>query len=136
MEKYYCTVATLSEFEARWGEKEALDKNAYFWKEKAINGFKKGKRIYYYGFLGEKVICEAAALLCEEEVQNGAGLAGGDTAYLSAFKTEEEYRGKGYFSALYKFLESDLKCRGYKKLTLGVEPCEEKNMMIYSKWGL
>ena len=32
-------------------------------------------------------------------------------------------------------MENDLKMRGYKKLTLGVEPCEDKNMMIYFKWG-
>ena len=32
-------------------------------------------------------------------------------------------------------MESDLKQRGYKRLTLGVEPCEVKNMMIYFKYG-
>ncbi len=135
MENYYCAIADLAEIEARWREKEALDSSAAFWKEKAINGFKNGNRIYYYGFLRGKVICEAAALLSEDEVQNGEGLAGGEVVYLSAFKTEEQYRGRGYFSALYKFMENDLKMRGYKKLTLGVEPCEVKNMMIYFKWG-
>ena len=32
-------------------------------------------------------------------------------------------------------MESDLKKRGYEKLTLGVEAGDEKNMMIYKKWG-
>ena len=50
MENYYCAIADLAEIEARWREKEALDSSAAFWKEKAINGFKNGKRIYYYGF--------------------------------------------------------------------------------------
>ena len=29
----------------------------------------------------------------------------------------------------------DLKRRGYKKVTLGVEPCETKNKAIYQKYG-
>ena len=32
-------------------------------------------------------------------------------------------------------MEKDLKQRGFKKLTLGVEPCEIKNMKIYFNWG-
>ena len=138
MNKYICTLADIHQIEKRWEEKEKkdpFDKSIATWKRNAINGFKAGKRLYYYGFLGDKVICEAAALLSACEVQNGEGLAGGETAYLSAFKTEEKYRGKGYFSVLYKFIEDDLKKRGYEKLTLGVENGDEKNLMIYKKWG-
>ncbi len=138
MNKYICTLANIRQIEKRWEEKEKRDlsdKSIAIWKLNAINGFKAGKRLYYYGFLGDEVICEAAALLKECEVQNGAGLAGDKTAYLSAFKTEENYRGKGYFSVLYKFMEEDLKKRGYEKLTLGVEAEDEKNLMIYKKWG-
>jgi len=138
MENYRCIIASFSDAEKLWVRKEELnpdDLSIKIWKEKALNGIKKGTRIYYYGYLDGKVICEAAALLNPEEVQNGDGLSGGDTVYLSAFKTAEEYRGNGYFSLLYKFMEEDLKSRGYKKLTLGVEPSEVKNMMIYFKWG-
>ena len=138
MKTYSCKVAALTEIEKLWNEKQKNspdDLSVCVWKNRAVEGFLKGNRIYYYGYIGDKVICEAAALLNKEEVQNGEGLAGGDTAYLSAFKTAEEYRGKGYFSVLYKYMEEDLKKRGYKKLTLGVEPCEVKNMMIYFKWG-
>lgn len=56
-------------------------------------------------------------------------------AYLTAFGTEKQYENKGYFSKLYKFMEQDLKNRGFEKLTLGVEPCEVRNMLIYFKWG-
>ena len=57
------------------------------------------------------------------------------TAYLSAFRTNKEYQGQGYFSRLFKFMIEDLKKRGYKKVTLGVEPTEEKNKAIYNKYG-
>ena len=30
---------------------------------------------------------------------------------------------------------SDLKSRGYKRATLGVEPCETENMQIYFHYG-
>lgn len=138
MQDYKCTVASLADAEKLWQEKEEKspdDLSIKIWKEKAINGIKRGTRIYYYGHIGNEVICEAAALLSLDEVQNGEGLTGGSAVYVSAFKTKEEYRGQGYFSLLYKFMEDDLKKRGYKKITLGVEPCEVKNMMIYFKWG-
>ena len=32
-------------------------------------------------------------------------------------------------------MENDLKKRGFKYLTLGVEPCEIRNIQIYFKWG-
>ena len=74
-------------------------------------------------------------MLSKAEVQNSEGLVDNSTAYLSAFRTIEEYQGKGYFSKLYKFMENDLIKRGYTTLTLGVEPSEIKNMMIYFRYG-
>ena len=47
----------------------------------------------------------------------------------------KEYQGKGYFSILFKFMINDLISRGYEQVTLGVEPEEEKNKAIYSKYG-
>ena len=37
---------------------------------------------------------------------------------------------KDYFSKLFKFMIDDLKTRGYRKVTLGVEPNETKNVEI------
>ena len=55
--------------------------------------------------------------------------------YLSAFRTIEEYQGKGYFSKLMKFMLNDLKQRGIVRVTLGVEPAEETNKKIYAHYG-
>ena len=52
-----------------------------------------------------------------------------------AFRTNKEYQNQGYFSKLYNFMIDDLKSKGYKKVTLGVEPEEEKNKIIYKKYG-
>lgn len=90
------------------------------------------------GILNDKIIAEATAIISENDLdmQNKDGLVGFGKVYLSAFRTNKEYQGKGYFSKLYKFMEIDLKEKGYKTLTLGVEPSEIKNMQMYFNGGL
>ena len=105
------------------------------YKDKSIKNAKENKTIVYYGILNGRIISEATAMLSDIDVQNSEGLVGDKTIYLSAFRTVKEYQGKGYFSKLYKFMEDDLKQRGYTALTLGVEQSEVKNMMIYFKYG-
>lgn len=70
------------------------------------------------------------ALIDLEEVNENNG-----KVYLSAFRTNKEYENQGYFSKLYKFVESNLKSKGFKSLTLGVEPKEIRNIQIYFNWG-
>ena len=57
------------------------------------------------------------------------------TVELCAFRTNKEYRGKGYFSKLMVFLQEDLRRKGYRKAIVGVEPDEKRNREIYSHWG-
>jgi len=56
-------------------------------------------------------------------------------AYLAAFRTNKEYEGKGYFSKLYRFIENDLKEKGYNALCLGVGPEDVRNIKIYFHLG-
>ena len=56
-------------------------------------------------------------------------------AYLAAFRTNKEYEGKGYFSKLYRFIENDLKDKGYTELCLGVGPEAVRNIEIYFHLG-
>ena len=105
------------------------------WKFENIERFKKGQIIPYYGLLNGKIICEATTILASNIIQNSKDLVGNGAIYLSGFRTNKEYRGKGYFSKLYKFMEEDLKKRGFTSLTLGVEPSEVRNIMIYFNWG-
>lgn len=94
-------------------------------------------RIIYLGMVDDIIICEATAVInkLDYEVKNKSKFVNEDTVYLCAFRTNKEYQNKGYFSRLYKFMENDLKKRGIKKLILGVEPSEVRNMMIYFKYG-
>ena len=134
MSKFICKIASIEEMHEKWDyeiQKNSDDSAWPIWKEEAIAHAKSGQSIAYYGILDGKIITEATAALDKNIVQNGEGLADDKTAYLSAFRTIEEYQEQGYFSQLFSFMLNDLKTRGYEKVTLGVEPCEVENMQIY-----
>ena len=138
-DKYICKIPSLEEMNKKWDyeiKHHQDDKdNWIIWKEKAIENFKRGNSIPYYGILNGNIICEATALITPEIVQNSDELVGNNIIYLSAFRTILEYQGKGYFSILFKYMLNDLKEKGYTKVTIGVEPKEEKNKKIYNHYG-
>ena len=136
---YVCKIASLEEMNTKWDyeiDNATDDKyNWIVWKKENISRFKKKYIIPYYGLLNGKIICECTAIINPKIVQNSDGLVDKETAYLTAFRTIEEYQGQGYFSKLFKYMIDDLEKRGYKRVTLGVEPEELKNKTIYKKYG-
>lgn len=139
MNKYVCKIATIEEMNRKWDyeiNKAVDDKNNWIkWKKDNIERLQKGLIIPYYGLLNDEIICECTAAIDPTIVQNSDSLVDSKTAYLFAFRTSKEYQGKGYFSILFKFMINDLVSRGYERVTLGVEPEEEKNKAIYFKYG-
>lgn len=139
MSNYICKIASIDEMNTKWDyeiDNATDDKNNWItWKKDNIDRFQKGLIIPYYGLLDDKIICECTATLSPLVVQNPENLVDDKTAYLTAFRTIPEYQGQGFFSKLFKFMIEDLKKRGYEKVTLGVEPEEEKNKKIYFKYG-
>ena len=135
---YICKIATIDEMNKKWNYEISIASNNkdnwIIWKKENIERFKKGLIIPYYGLLNGEIISECTASIDSSIVQNAEKLVDKETAYLSAFRTNKEYQGQGYFSILFKFMIEDLKGRGYKKVTLGVEPKEEKKA-IYNKYG-
>ena len=135
---YVCKIASLQEMEEKWDYEIRLhprQENWIIWKAEAINNFQTGRSIPYYGILDGTIICEATAVIDLGEVQNSAGMMDEKTAYLCAFRTIKEYREKGYFSKLMRFMLRDLKQKGFTKAVLGVEPDDEKNKAMYTHWG-
>ena len=139
MNNYICKIATIDEMDKKWNyeiDRATDDKgNWIIWKKENIERFKKGLIIPYYGLLNGEIICECTAILDSSIVQNSDNLVNKDTAYLSAFRTNKEYQGKGYFSKLFKYMIEDLKVKGYKKVTLAVETDDTKNQEIYKHKG-
>ena len=137
---YECRIPTIEEVNERWKflvDSHEEDKmNWEKWRKEALYNFGNGNFIIYYGFLDGKVICEATAIVKSlKEDEFTRELIGEKKAYLSAFRTNKEYEGQGYFSKLYKYMLNDLKNKGYEEVSLGVEPEEERNKAIYSHFG-
>ena len=139
MKEYICRIATLEDIINIYDykiEHEPEDKeNLLVWKENAIAREKSNSSRTYIGVLDGEIISKCIAGFNGEYIQNSDGLIDKDTAYLFAFKTKDEYQGKGYFSKLFKFMLDDLKKLGYKYATIGVEPHELKNKEIYKHYG-
>ena len=135
---FICKIATEEEMDKKWDYEIEIANNKsnwIIWKNENLERFKNGEIIPYYGFLNGECICEATAMINPSIVQNSEGLVGEGIVYLSAFRTNKEYQGQGYFSKLFKFMIDDLSKRGYDKVTLGVEPEELKNKEIYNHYG-
>ncbi len=139
METFICEIPTLEELIRNWDREiaEAGEdrENWLVWKQRSIDNYLHNRIIPYFGILDGKVISQAVAHIDPENVQNSDGLVDETTAYLSAFRTVEACQGHGYFSKLFRFMMEDLKCRGYEKVTLGVEPEETENLAIYTHYG-
>ena len=135
---YKCVVANKDLIIKKWDEEIRKHNNSKTWidfKEKSLRNL--DTRIVYMGILNDEIITESTAIISinDLDMQNKDNLVGNNKAYLTAFRTNKEYENQGYFSKLYKFVESDLKSKGFKSLTLGVEPKEIRNIQIYFNWG-
>ena len=135
---YKCVIATEKLLTKKWDIEIKKHENLAVWKKFKNESLRNiDNRIVYMGILNDVIITEATAIISENDMdmQNKEGLIGDEKAYLTAFRTNKEFENQGYFSKLYSFMEEDLKKRGFKTLTLGVEPCEVRNIQIYFKWG-
>lgn len=139
MNNYVCKIASLEELERKWQyeiDNATDDKSNWIkWQKQMIDRYNSGKIIPYYGILNGKIICECTAAIDASVIQNSENLIDDKTAYLFAFRTIKEYENQGFFSKLFKFMLADLKTKGYKRVTLGVEPEEKRNKAIYAKYG-
>ena len=131
---YKCVIADKDLIIKKWDEEIKKHNNSENWikfKEKSLRNL--NNRIVYMGILNDRIITESTAIISSNDLdmQNKDNLIGDKVAYLTAFRTNKEYENKGYFSKLYKFMENDLKNRGFESLTLGVEPSETRNIKIY-----
>ena len=138
---YIIKTPSIEEMNKRWDylinskDNREDQSNWIVWKEKAIDNFVFGKTIPYYGFLDDEIICEATVVINDEVIEKPKGYITDKRIYLSAFRTNKEYEGQGYFSKLFTYMINDLKDKGYEEAFLGVEPIEERNKQIYTHLG-
>lgn len=103
--------------------------NWIYWKKENINEVNNGYVIPYYGFIDNICICEAYAVI-HKNIE--PLFVDKEMCYLKAFRTRPDYRNQGYFSGLFRFMIQDLKNRGYKYATVGVDSNDELNKIRYT----
>ena len=142
MDNFICKVANRKELLKRWDYLVEIHPGSNKWiefKENALKHFDENSTISYLGFLNKEIICEITAYIKNSafigDISEPSGLLSDSMAYLAAFRTNKEYERTGYFSKLYRFVESDLKERGYTELSLGVGPEAVRNIEIYFHLG-
>jgi hypothetical protein len=131
LDNYKCIIANKNQIIEKWDEEIKRHNYSEEWKiykEHSLSNM--DTRIVYMGILDGKIITEATAIISGKDkcIENKDDLVDNGKVYLSAFRTNKEYENQGYFSKLYKSVESDLKSKGFKSLTLGVEPKEIRNI--------
>lgn len=127
-------IASVSEIENWWDRKiedEPLN-NAYkIWKDCFVSENEDGKRKTFFAFDNGKYVGQGTLLLHGEDKD----LTAYDRAEIIKLEIEKEYRNKGIATLIYNKIEEYAKNSGIRYLTIGVEPCEIRNMQIYFHWG-
>lgn len=141
-DKIEIKIATLDEANEKWNyEIKNNPSNPLYIiaANECLREIKKGTRIPYILKLNNQIICDLTIIIKEKgilsEAKNTEDLVSDRRVYMCCVRTNEEYQGKGYFSKLYKYVENDLKEKGYKEISLSVDIEKEKNIAIYTKWG-
>ena len=127
-------LATIEEVEDWWNKKiskSPKDMAYKKWKENFVEGNKNGLRKTFFAFENGKYIGQGTLLLeSDDKVLTGKG-----KAEIIKLELLPKYRGKGIATKIYQKTESFAKKQKIKMLTIGVEPCEVRNMQIYFHWG-
>ncbi len=126
--------ATLEELEQWWDNRIAKspeDNSWVIWKNNFIEENLNGKRKTFFVFDNNKYIGQGTLLFENQD----SIMTGNGKAEIIKLEIIKEERGKGIATKIYQKLKSYAKSVGIKTLTIGVEPCEVRNMQIYFHWG-
>ena len=126
--------ATIEELTKWWDNRISQspnDNSWVVWKNIFIEENLNGKRKTFFAFEGDRFIGQCTLLFESEEKV----ITGNYKAEINKLEIIKEERGKGLASKIYKVVKDYAKEQGMKTLTIGVEPCEIRNMQIYFHWG-
>ncbi len=128
-------IATIEELSAWWDAKieKKPDNPAYkIWKENFVEGNISGERKTFFVFdENQQYVGQGTLLLkSKDKVMTDVG-----KAEIVKLEINPEHRGKGIATKIYQAIEDYAKENKISTLTIGVEPCEIRNMQIYFHWG-
>ena len=114
------------------------DKRWIKWRDEAIANNLCGKAKTFLVLYKGEPVGEGTLLFADDcsAIRGRTVLADGKkTANINALRIEKEHEGKGHISKLVYLMERDALEHGYRKLTIGVEAKESRNLAIYLHWG-
>ena len=133
--------ATPEDLEIIWDyqiEQNPGDPNWIRWKKQFIDDNASGAAATFVAVVDGVPVGEGTLLFSPDcrAIRGRLELADGKAVTnINALRIREAYEGKGYISALVKTMERYAAEHGYRKVTIGVEAVEARNLGIYLHWG-
>ena len=134
-------IATPDDLEQLWAFNIAdnPDEPAWVrWKEEFIAYNQKGQGITFAVVCDGEAVGEGTLMISPEckPVRGRPELADGRiVGNINALRIRKEFEGQGHISRMVRLLEQHARKLGLKKLTIGVEANEARNLAIYLHWG-
>ena len=134
-------VATMSDLELLWDANIAAnpgDDRWIRWKDEYIGYNRNGKGVTFAVAVDGVPVGEGTLLLSPDcgAVAGRTELADGlSVANVNALRIIKAHEGRGHISALMRRMEQWALAHGFRRLTIGVEARETRNLAIYLHWG-
>ena len=133
--------ATAEDLEIIWNYQIAQnpgDPNWIRWKKQFIDDNRSGAAATFVAVVDGVPVGEGTLLFSPDcrAIRGRLALADGKTVTnINALRIRKAFEGKGYISALVKHMEAYAAEQGYRRVTIGVEAVEARNLGIYLHWG-
>ena len=134
-------IATTEDLEQLWAYNIAQNPHEpawVRWKGEFMAYNQKGQAVTFAVVCNGEAVGEGTLMLSPEckPVRHHPELADGKTVgNINALRIRDAYEGQGHISRMMKVLEAYARSIGLKKLTIGVEASETRNLGIYLHWG-
>ena len=133
--------ATAEDLEVIWEyqiQQNPGDPNWIRWKKQFIDDNNSGAAATFVAVVDDVPVGEGTLLFSPDcrAIRGRLALADGKSVTnINALRIRKAYEGKGYISALVKTMERYAAEHGYRRVTIGVEAVEARNLGIYLHWG-
>ena len=134
-------IATMEDLEILWRANisgNPGDDRWVRWKDEYIGYNQTGEGLTFAVVLDDVAVGEGTLLLSPgcRAVAGKTELADGLTvANVNALRINKAYEGQGHISALVRLMEQWALAHGCRRLTIGVDAKETRNLAIYLHWG-
>lgn len=141
-EKFVYRIATIEDLEQVWNKdiKRHPDDNRWaIWKIEYIEYNKNNEAKTFVAVNENGKVISQLTLVLKENVKDVKGKRklcdGKSIANFNAFRTDKKYQGQGHISRLVRLAEDWAIKNSIKKITIGVEASNSKNISIYFHLG-